>query len=236
MCNEFRRVHARSNRRSGVPKYNPWLIAVVVAMAAFMEVLDTSIANVALALHGRQSGRQQRPEHLGADFLPGFQCDRPSHQRLARRRDWTEALLHGVSGRLYCEFFAVRGGAESRASAFLSSAARRGRRRIAADGASHSGRHFSTATTRLGVCAVWHYGHHGAHDRTNSGRMDHLQLFLAMDFFHQSSGRSGHLVSGAALCRRSSLFGPTQSGRGQAGLHWHRSSHPGYRGIAGAAR
>jgi len=30
------------------PKYNPWLIAVVVAMAAFMEVLDTSIANVAL--------------------------------------------------------------------------------------------------------------------------------------------------------------------------------------------
>jgi DHA2 family multidrug resistance protein len=30
------------------PKVNPWLIAVVVAMAAFMEVLDTSIANVAL--------------------------------------------------------------------------------------------------------------------------------------------------------------------------------------------
>src|ERR1700723_1538870 len=28
------------------PRYNPWLIAVVVAMAAFMEVLDTSIANV----------------------------------------------------------------------------------------------------------------------------------------------------------------------------------------------
>jgi len=30
------------------PKFNPWLIAVIVAMAAFMEVLDTSIANVAL--------------------------------------------------------------------------------------------------------------------------------------------------------------------------------------------
>src|SRR5262249_47939034 len=30
------------------PKYNPWLIAVVVAVAAFMEILDTSIANVAL--------------------------------------------------------------------------------------------------------------------------------------------------------------------------------------------
>ena len=30
------------------PQVNPWLIAVVVATATFMEVLDTSIANVAL--------------------------------------------------------------------------------------------------------------------------------------------------------------------------------------------
>lgn len=30
------------------PEFNPWLIAVVVSIAAFMEVLDTSIANVAL--------------------------------------------------------------------------------------------------------------------------------------------------------------------------------------------
>ena len=30
------------------PKFNPWLIAGTVALAAFMEVLDTSIANVAL--------------------------------------------------------------------------------------------------------------------------------------------------------------------------------------------
>jgi len=30
------------------PKFNPWLIAAVVSLAAFMEVLDTSIANVAL--------------------------------------------------------------------------------------------------------------------------------------------------------------------------------------------
>ena len=30
------------------PRYNPWLIAIIVSLAAFMEVLDTSIANVAL--------------------------------------------------------------------------------------------------------------------------------------------------------------------------------------------
>jgi DHA2 family multidrug resistance protein len=34
------------------PAYNPWLIAVVVSLAAFMEVLDTSIANVALPYIG----------------------------------------------------------------------------------------------------------------------------------------------------------------------------------------
>ena len=33
---------------AGKPRVNPWLIAVVVALAAFMEVLDTTVANVAL--------------------------------------------------------------------------------------------------------------------------------------------------------------------------------------------
>src|SRR6266576_6052917 len=39
---------ATASAAVGLPKFHPWLIAVVVAMAAFMEVLDTSIANVAL--------------------------------------------------------------------------------------------------------------------------------------------------------------------------------------------
>src|SRR5260370_7992405 len=30
------------------PRFNPWVVAAVVSLAAFMEVLDTSIANVAL--------------------------------------------------------------------------------------------------------------------------------------------------------------------------------------------
>jgi MFS transporter, DHA2 family, multidrug resistance protein len=33
---------------SGTSQVNPWLIGVVVSLAAFMEVLDTSISNVAL--------------------------------------------------------------------------------------------------------------------------------------------------------------------------------------------
>ena len=38
------------------PKVNPWLIAFVVSLAAFMEVLDTSIANVALPHIGGNMG------------------------------------------------------------------------------------------------------------------------------------------------------------------------------------
>src|SRR5436309_13107915 len=30
------------------PAVNPWLVAIIVSMATFMEVLDTSIANVSL--------------------------------------------------------------------------------------------------------------------------------------------------------------------------------------------
>ena len=42
------------------PKYNPWLIAVVVALAAFMENLDTSIARTrGSAVHGRESRGEQ---------------------------------------------------------------------------------------------------------------------------------------------------------------------------------
>src|SRR5690348_10995477 len=35
-------------RRQWRPKFNPWIVALTVTLATFMEVLDTSIANVAL--------------------------------------------------------------------------------------------------------------------------------------------------------------------------------------------
>ena len=38
----------RPSEQPWKPKHNPWLIALPVTMATFMEVLDTSIANVSL--------------------------------------------------------------------------------------------------------------------------------------------------------------------------------------------
>src|ERR1700677_1996546 len=34
--------------RSAAGDFNPWMVAIIVSMATFMEVLDTSIANVSL--------------------------------------------------------------------------------------------------------------------------------------------------------------------------------------------
>ncbi|QCE32344.1 DHA2 family efflux MFS transporter permease subunit [Acetobacteraceae bacterium] len=41
-------VDQTQEKKAWKPKYNPWLVAVIVTMAAFMEVLDTTIVNVAL--------------------------------------------------------------------------------------------------------------------------------------------------------------------------------------------
>src|SRR5260370_1599313 len=42
------------------PKHNPWIIAVTVTLATIMEVLDTSIANVALPHIAGSLGVSQR--------------------------------------------------------------------------------------------------------------------------------------------------------------------------------
>ena len=43
------------------PKHNPWLVALTVTLATFMEVLDTSIANVALPhMQGELSASQDQ--------------------------------------------------------------------------------------------------------------------------------------------------------------------------------
>ena len=48
-----------------------------------MEVLDTSIANVALTVYRRRSRRQQRSEYLGTHVVPGIERHRSSDQRMA---------------------------------------------------------------------------------------------------------------------------------------------------------
>ena len=52
------------------PKYNPWLIAMTVTLATFMEVLDTSIANVSLPhIAGSLSASQEESAWVLTSYL-----------------------------------------------------------------------------------------------------------------------------------------------------------------------
>ena len=73
---------ARSGRSAAGT--NPWLIAVVVALAAFMEVLDTTIANVALPYIAGGLGVSAGRGVLGGDDLSRRQRHHPDGQQLPR--------------------------------------------------------------------------------------------------------------------------------------------------------
>ena len=117
---------------------NPWVIAVTVTLATFMEVLDTSIANVALPHIAGNLSRQRRRIHLGADALSGLQCDYPAAFRLVSFCDWPQTLLHGSCRYFHRELRFLCGLAPSLGMLvmFPRHAGRR-RRRFAAQRASH---------------------------------------------------------------------------------------------------
>ena len=93
---------------AGAAGPNPWLIAVVVAVATFMEVLDTTIANVALPYIAGGMEVQRGRSLLGGDNLPGLQCDHSDRQQLSRPAARPQALLPDVPGAVHRELGAVR--------------------------------------------------------------------------------------------------------------------------------
>ncbi len=61
---------ARDAHENWKPRHNPWLIAITVTMATFMEVLDTSIANVALPhIAGNLSAGQDESTWVLTSYL-----------------------------------------------------------------------------------------------------------------------------------------------------------------------
>src|SRR6516225_4728001 len=83
------------------PSVNPWLIAVVVAMAAFMEVLDTSIANVALPyMAGNLGATNDESTWALTSYLA-------SHAIVLPMTGWfagIQALFCDLLSALHCEF------------------------------------------------------------------------------------------------------------------------------------
>ena len=129
-----------------------------------MEVLDTSIANVALPYMAGRPRRQQRREHLGAHLLSGLECHRAAHQRLARRRSLAASASSWLClCHLHREFAALRHRSEPAVLLLLFRVLQgAGGGGLAAHGAGHSGGHVSAAETRPGLRALWHHRRHGA--------------------------------------------------------------------------
>ena len=169
------------------PRHNPWLVALTVTLATFMEVLDTSIANVALPhIAGSLGASSDESTWVLTSYLVSNAIVLPISAWLATRYR-PQAVLHDVRRAVYGQQLSVRPGAEPRHADFLSRAAGRGRRGIAAERAGHPGRHLPAIEARHGVRGVRHGGGGGAGDRPHARRLDHRQLQLALDFLHQRS-------------------------------------------------
>ena len=178
---------------------NPWLIAVVVSLAAFMEVLDTSIANVALPhIAGDLGASSDESTWVLTSYLVSNAIILPVSGWFVGHL-WPQAIFHAVHHYFYVEFPALRRGVEPGILACRTHRAGRGRRRVAADGASHPGRHVSAGKTRAGFFAVWRDGHSGTQHRADARRMDYRQLFVALDFLHQPAGWPDRTFPGVSL-------------------------------------
>ena len=77
-------------------------------LATFMEVLDTSVANVALPHIAGNLSASIDEVHLGADVLPGCERHHPAAGRLVFHAVRAQAVLHGLCGPVHGELAALR--------------------------------------------------------------------------------------------------------------------------------
>lgn len=89
--------------------------------------------------------------------------------------------------------------------------------------------------TGLGLRVVRHHRRRGANHWTNPGRVDHFQLFLALDLLYQSASWRNGGGPGLSSDRRSAVSEPPQSCRRQAGPHRDRTAGPGRRRLTDPA-
>jgi hypothetical protein len=171
------------------PKVNPWVIASTVALAAFMEVLDTSIANVALPhIAGNLGASTDEGTWVLTSYLVSNAIVLPmgawASSVIGRKRFFMLCILIFTAASFLC-------GIAPSLPYFASSACRPGRRRRwhAADGASDYGGLVRRKEARPGVCAVRSGRRTGAIHRPYPGRLDHGQLLLALDLLPQHPGR-----------------------------------------------
>ena len=122
---------------------NPWVIALVVSLATFMEVLDTTITNVSLShIAGTLSASQDESTWVLTSYLVANGIVLPLSgwlsDTIGRKR-----FFHGLYRFIHRGFLCLRRVRFARHADLLPAAARLSRRRFAADPASDYSRRLS---------------------------------------------------------------------------------------------
>ncbi len=173
----------RWNPKSGCSKWSrtpsgsrntiPWAVALTVTMATFMEVLDTSIANVSLPhIAGNLSVSEEEATWVLTSYLVSNAIILPISawfsRLIGRKRFYMTCVALFTCSSFLCGLAPSLGRVGG-----VPRAARRGRRRVAAQRAIDSGRYVSSGEARHGIRGLWNGGGGGAGHRPYAGRLDH---------------------------------------------------------------
>ena len=167
------------------PRFNPWLIALTVTLASFMEVLDTSIANVALPhIAGGLSASEDEATWVLTSYLV-------SNAIILPLSGWFSLLIGrkyfyiGLRGGLHCQLVPVRYCSDTRSAGVIphqfkavgGGGLQPSEQAILADTFPPRQRGMAFAIYGIAVVTAPRY-------RPHPWRLDHRQLHLALDFLH----------------------------------------------------
>jgi Major Facilitator Superfamily len=161
---------------------NPWLIAVIVSVATFMEVLDTTIANVALRyISGGLTIGPSQAAWVVTSYLVANSIALCASSWLSGAFERRNFFLTCIALFTVCSI--LRGFAQD--LTYLSSAAGTCGRRYDTGGSVHSGGRFPSQRAQSGLCDLWRSSGGGPRDRPRSGRVAQQQLVLELLLFHK---------------------------------------------------
>ena len=187
------------------PRHNPWLITITVMMAVFMEVLDTSIANIALPhIAGGLSATPEEATWVLTSYLVSNAIVLPMTgclgNQFGRKRVLVSCIFMFTLASALCGFAwnlptlviaRILQGFGGGAMVPIAQA-------IMLESFPPQKRGAAMAVFAQGVVV-------GADSRPNHWRLDYGQLFVALDFLHQSPGGNFRGLDGKMAGGRSAL-------------------------------
>ncbi len=155
------------------PRHNPWAIALTVTLATFMEVLDTSIANVALPhIAGSLGASQEEATWVLTSYLVSSAIVLPISgwisNRIGRKRFYMTCVALFTVCSMLCGLAPIAAAADP--CAHPARHRRRGPRSVRA---SHPRRHLFYRKARPGLRALRDGGCRRARHRPYPGRLDY---------------------------------------------------------------